>query len=250
VRWSEHARPGDDGDGWWVVLNPAGRVVAVEGGAPTRWIGAHAATCDGMDEALRRALVAIARQPLEATQSGARHLRVDELADRPPVDVLVVEGVWLLPQEVALSTLVEQATRPFAEEAASQGVQLEVAVEDEGARVVVDEEKIAWSIGALVVGALRHVRRGSGAMPGGRVVVRVSIDEPQAIARIVVEDDGCGIDHDKQQALLVRGSPGRGHTLRLVQEIAEAHGGGLVVRSSTDPGDRGTTTTLVLPLAP
>src|SRR5688572_26999521 len=64
LRWTERASPTDDADGWWLVLNPAGRIVAVEGGAPARWVGAQAGGCEGMDEALRRALIAAARQPL------------------------------------------------------------------------------------------------------------------------------------------------------------------------------------------
>lgn len=235
---------------WLVVLNPAGRIVAVEGGVPGRWVGSLVTACDGMDEALRQALATIAAEPLEATPSGARHQRVPALADRPEVDVLVVEGVWLHPLAIGLSDLVRVATDPFVEEAAAQGVQLDVSLDGvDGARVLVDQEKVAWSIGALVAGALRHVRRGSEAMPGGRIAVRVTCDGLPSIARITVEDDGCGMEPRTRDALLQGGWTSRGHTLRLVHEIAEAHGGGLVVRSSTAPADRGTTTTLLLPLS-
>ena len=39
-----------------------------------------------------------------------------------------------------------------------------------------------------------------------------------------------------------------GIALRLVHDVVAAHGGGMVIKSSTDLGDRGTSVTLWLPV--
>jgi len=75
-------------------------------------------------------------------------------------------------------------------------------------RISVDPAKIAWAVTALVGSALRYVRRGSFTMPGGHV----------------------------------------GVSLQMVHDVVAAHGGGMVIKSSIAPEDRGTVVTLWIPV--
>jgi two-component system C4-dicarboxylate transport sensor histidine kinase DctB len=84
------------------------------------------------------------------------------------------------------------------------------------------------------------------------VRVTLGAGADQAMLSVTVEDDGPGIADDVRPWLFVpdpETGRAKGLALKLVQEIAAAHGGGVVVKSSTDAGHRGTTITLWLPSA-
>ncbi len=101
---------------------------------------------------------------------------------------------------------------------------------------------------ALVGNALRYLRRGGATMPGGHVGVTLGHNAAQHMVSITVEDDGPGISADVQARLLGEGAAeATGVSLRLVHEVVAAHGGGMVIKSSTAPEDRGTAVTIWLP---
>lgn len=115
----------------------------------------------------------------------------------------------------------------------------------------IDADKIAWAVTTLVGNALRYVRRGDDAMPGGNVLLRVAHNGPQQMVSITVHDDGPGIPASVRPWLLAPNpDTGRvaGVALRLVHDIVAAHGGGMVIKSSTEPSERGTTVALWLPV--
>ena len=85
------------------------------------------------------------------------------------------------------------------------------------------------------------VPRGAG--PGGQIVVRLAHKTAQRMISIDVEDDGDGMPPNVRR-WLVEEDPETGQVvgiaLRLVHDVVAAHGGGVVIKSSTDLGDRGT----------
>ena len=68
---------------------------------------------------------------------------------------------------------------------------------------------------------------------------------------VTVEDDGLGIPHSVRPWLF-EPDPETGRAagvgLRLVHDIVAAHGGGMVIKSSSEPRERGTAVTLWLPV--
>ncbi len=79
--------------------------------------------------------------------------------------------------------------------------------------------------------------------------VALAYNAAQRMVSITVEDDGPGISPEVQARLLgADPSEATGVSLRLVHEVVAAHGGGMVIKSSTAPADRGTAVTLWLPV--
>jgi signal transduction histidine kinase len=117
------------------------------------------------------------------------------------------------------------------------------------ATVMVDEDKIAWTLGMLIGNALRHAGKGSFFHPGGEIVVRAAPGPQPGQMTIEVSDDGPGIPVDTLSQLFEPAPYQRriGYALILGREIARAHGGDLDVTSSQDPLKHGTRVRLVLP---
>jgi signal transduction histidine kinase len=137
------------------------------------------------------------------------------------------------------------------QQARSLDVSLTLAIDDAVPQsIVVDPDKIAWTMTALVGNALRFVRRGTRTMPGGTIVVHAAADRATPRMILEVRDDGPGIPDDVLGRLLSR-QPGQLHApglaLKLAQDIAEAHGGLLQIDSRTDADRSGTTVRLTLP---
>ncbi len=243
----------DDTD-WLIMLGGDGRVTAVEGGAPPSWIRRRIEDCSGMPEAVRAAARGFVRglsRPLSS--SVVRRTRIAPAAPgSPSFTLLAVEAIPLRPVEVSLDALIRRALQPLTVQADSARVALRIETVDElPKRIAIDGEKIAWAATVLVGNALRHVRRGSAAMPGGQINVRLAHKAAQHMISIHVEDDGDGMSPAVRRWLLEE-DPETGHAagiaLRLVHDVVAAHGGGMVIKSSTDLGDRGTSVTLWLPV--
>lgn len=117
-------------------------------------------------------------------------------------------------------------------------------------RVFVDDRKIAWALTVLVGNALRYVRHGSQAMPGGAITVHASRNALGAVV-FAVQDDGPGIPRERLQSLLDEspGTPLSNLGLALIRDVVEAHGGHLEVTSATSGAGRGTTVRITLPTA-
>jgi signal transduction histidine kinase len=116
--------------------------------------------------------------------------------------------------------------------------------------LMLDAEKIAWTLTALIGNALRFVRRGSSLRPGGTITVRANHSPAASEVVLEVADDGIGIPTDRLSQMLRRASDGRGASalaLNLVQDIVAAHGGAVHIESSTEAWHSGTTVRLTLP---
>ena len=243
----------DDTD-WLVMLGSDGTVTAVEGGAPTAWIRRRGEDCAGMSEAVRTAARIFVRglaRPLSSSVVRRMRLAPDE-SGAPSYTLLAVEAIALRPVEVAVEALIRRALQPLMVQAESARITLRVeCAEDLPERISIDGEKIAWTTTVLVGNALRHVRRGSVDVPGGQIVVRLAHRVAQRMISIHVEDDGDGMP-PSVRLLLLEEDPETGHAagiaLRLVHDVIAAHGGGMVIKSSTELGDRGTSVTLWLPV--
>ena len=131
-------------------------------------------------------------------------------------------------------------------------VALNVVVDGEVPAVVaLDAEKIAWATTVLVGNALRYVRHGSHAMPGGSIAVRVTYDSAVHEVTLEVQDDGSGIPVERLRFLFSVGpdQPRVGLGLSMVREIVAAHAGDIEVHSNTDPLQCGTRVRLTLPVS-
>jgi signal transduction histidine kinase len=91
----------------------------------------------------------------------------------------------------------------------------------------------------------------------GRMYVRVShcqswAESEQTGLRIVIADNGPGIDHNKRAQIFepfftTKGEKGTGLGLWVVKGIVAKHGGTIRMRSSTRPGKNGTVFSIFLP---
>jgi signal transduction histidine kinase len=241
-------------DDWLLMVSRDGLVEAVDGGAPASWIARRVDDCAGLPDAVRvaaRKLVRDLGQPLSATL--VRRLRVGpEAPGSPSFTLLAVEAILIRPAETLLAPLVRRALEPLQVQAAAEQISLAIHLADDVPKVVsIDADKIAWALSAIAGNALRYVRRGDGGMPGGNVHVRVVHSLSQRMINVTVQDDGPGIPASVRPWLLQpdpKTGLAAGVGLRLVHDIVAAHGGGMVIKSSVEPAERGTTVTLWLPM--
>jgi len=243
-----------DGTDWLLMLNRDGTVEAVDGGAPASWLSRRVDDCAGLPEGVKTAARKLLRdlaQPLAGTL--LRRVRVGpEGPTAPSFTLVTVEAILIRPAEVALTPLIRRALSPLAKQAEAERVTLHLDLPDEALlEASLDADKIAWALSAVVGNALRYVGRGDGAMPGGNIRVHATRNASQRMINITVQDDGPGIPVSVRPWLLEpdpKTGRAAGIGLRLVHDIVAAHGGGMVIKSSADPSERGTTVTLWLPM--
>lgn len=144
---------------------------------------------------------------------------VDSLLMLARLDPLAREQ--LVRQPVALAPLFERLVGQHAQEAAARGIAL--AVRCELKEVQADPQMLEIVLRNLVDNALRYCPDGS----------RIEIEAVQHAthARIVVRDDGPGVDGESRQRLserffrvLGQGQQGSGLGLSIVKRIADLHG--------------------------
>jgi signal transduction histidine kinase len=163
---------------------------------------------------------------------------------------IVCDAVPLHRAPTDVRTLLEGAVEAMQKQAAAVDVTLKVESAPDLPRVVIDPEKVAWAVTSLVGNALRYARRGTRVLPGGVIVVRLSVTD-DGMLLIAVEDDGPGIPQEKVDKLFARGSGvrhGAGLGLLVVRDVVAAHGGSVDVKSHCDRFTSGTTVTLHLPI--
>jgi signal transduction histidine kinase len=236
------------------MLGRDGMIEAVEGGAPASWVARRVDECGGLPDAVKgaaRKLVRDVGQPSARTL--VRRARVEPAEPGgPSYTLLTVEAILLHPAEAALEPLVRRALEPLSRQAEGIGVALRIEAQvGLPALISIDAPKIAWATTALVGNALRYVRRGAAARPGGYVRVALAHSAGRNMVSLTVEDDGPGIPVNVQARLLASGAGDgepAGVSLRLVNDVVAAHGGGMVIKSSTAPEDRGTAVTLWIPV--
>ncbi|MFO1457140.1 MAG: ATP-binding protein [Steroidobacteraceae bacterium] len=161
-------------------------------------------------------------------QAGALHLELENLALEAPVRAAV------------------QAARPLAE---ARAIRLELRAPAVSPRVRGDATRLQQVVGNLVGNAVKFTPQ------GGRIEVR--LEELPDRARLMVADDGEGIEPDflpfvferfrQADGTSTRRHGGLGLGLSIVQQLVRLHGGEIVVASAGR--DRGTTFTVTLPLA-
>jgi signal transduction histidine kinase len=150
---------------------------------------------------------------------------------------------------VDLAAVAASVRGTMAAYAESTGVTLRFDAE-EAAEVIGSEAALRRALTSLVDNALAHEHA------GGTIELRVRRDADQV--RVAVVDDGVGIDPETMSTLFTRFAHGSAHTgragrepygigLALVREIAQAHGGDILVESTSG---QGVTFTLAVPAAP
>jgi signal transduction histidine kinase len=204
---------------WLVVVNADGTVLAVDG-APADWVGT----------------------------------RLQERADAshvPPIRVVPLHAVPVRRRPTDLRALLTSIVDVMAPQARAIDAALRLeAGPNLPQTMMLDTEKIAWTLTALIGNALRFVRRGSSVRPGGTITVRANQMPADSDVVLEVADDGVGIPADRLSQLLTRPQDGSGVSalaLNLVQDIVAAHGGAVRIESSTDAWQSGTTVRLRIP---
>jgi signal transduction histidine kinase len=237
-------------DEWMLVLNADGTVLAVDGGAPTEWIGSRVDERTDMPAEVRRVAAELRRR---LSESGTRLTQASATvaSTAPPCRIVVLHALPLCRIDTNLRGLLDSIIAIMAQQARAIDVTLTVDVNpDVPLTCHVDPEKIAWAITALVGNALRFVRRGTRLRPGGNVRVRVRYLHDTGRVIVEVTDDGPGIPRDRLPHLLHR-SPTRFHAsglaLNLVQDVVVAHGGSVEIESRTEPDQSGATVRLIIP---
>ena len=188
------------------------------------------------------------REHLGDILTSARHLLqlINDVLDLAKVEPGKME---IRPEEVDLAQLTNHVRDILGGLAAERHLRLEIDVEEEVRRVVVDAARVKQILYNYLSNAIKFSR------DGGRILVRVSSESP-SLFRIDVEDTGVGIPSEQLGKLFVefqqldasmaKRHQGTGLGLALTKRIAEAHGGRVAVRST--PGV-GSTFSAVLPRA-
>lgn len=238
---------------WIVVVVPAGRVLAVGAGAPSSWVGEDV---DGsphlpprVRDAGRSLLDCLAAEP----PLSLGEIRLPAAEPYPAIRVLALRALPVHAAVVDPLPVLSEALAPVRTRARARGVGFSLwAAPDLPRRVGLDAAKISWCVATLAGEALGAVRQGGLYAPGGEVRVSLSRDRVRGTLDISVADDGPGLPADRLARLLGPGPPGSASSgragLPLVHQIVAAHGGSVLVSSSTDPVRHGTTITLRLPV--
>ncbi|MGF6275202.1 two-component system sensor histidine kinase QseC [Massilia sp. UYP11] len=165
---------------------------------------------------------------------------VDSLLTLARLDPLAREQ--LVRQPVALAPLIERAAAMHAQEAAAHGIVLSPRCEVQ--ELQADPQMLEIVLRNLIDNALRYCPDGSR--------IEIAAMEHAGHARIVVRDDGPGVDAQSRQRLTERffrvlgqGQQGSGLGLSIVQRIADLHGIALAFGPGID--GRGLGVTLDLP---
>ena len=136
-----------------------------------------------------------------------------------------------------------EAMRPRAEE---KGQKLEVNLDGSAGSVIGDARRLRESVEHILRNAVAYTDE------GGRIWLKASGDDDQAVVTIV--DDGPGIAKEDQAQVFARfhrsgarGDAALGLGLPLTRQFIEAHGGKVELESALGEG---TSVTLTIPRAP
>jgi signal transduction histidine kinase len=232
-----------------LVLSRSGTVLAASEGAPASWVGLRLDALEDAPADLHEAGRTILAKAAHAACPLAMSVFLQ--STQQPANLTVIDALPLQREPTDLRALLTASLDVMRRQATTSDVTLNVVVDDEvPRRVSLDPRKIAWVMTALVGSALRYVRHGSRALPGGSITVRATYDPAGPEVSIEVQDDGAGIPADKL-VLLFSGRPDRprlGLALSMVRDVLAAHGGAVDVRSDTTLPGRGTTVRITLPV--
>jgi signal transduction histidine kinase len=234
---------------WHLILTHDGSVLSSTDGAPVSWVGTRLLDRDDVPQDLKEA----GRTALGRAEHSASPVVASTFLTsiQLTVHLIVVDALPLRRVPTDLRALLRSTLQVMQRQAQASDVSLNIVVDSQvPALVLLDGEKIAWATTALVGNALRYVRRGSHAMPGGSIAVRVAYHPAGPEVTIEVQDDGVGIADDKLRLLFSDGRdrPRVGLGLSMVREIVAAHAGHVEVQSETAAFRSGTTIRLTLPV--
>ena len=235
---------------WDLVLARDGTVLAATEGTPASWIGRRLDHCDGAPEDVKEAAYTILEHAYHEASPVAMQLRLE--SNQRVVRLRVVDALPLHRVPTDLGALLHSCLEIMQPQAKTADIKLEIIVDDRVPPVlVIDADKVAWIVTALIGNALRYVHHGSIMMPSGSIVVRATYNSAGPEVTLEVQDDGPGISPERLRALF--GAAPRQRPLALgllmVREMVAAHGGHLEVHSDTDAFLSGTTVRLTLPVS-
>jgi signal transduction histidine kinase len=133
-----------------------------------------------------------------------------------------------------MGKIVQSVVELTRQQAEQQGVQLHVRVPEGLPTVMVDGQQLRQAILNLMINAIQALPEGGG--------VWVAIEEEEERLRILVEDDGPGLDEESQRRALepfyTTKESGTGLGLSIAFQIADRHGGDLRGENREEGGDR------------
>jgi signal transduction histidine kinase len=180
-------------------------------------------------------LAALPEQHASGWRAWLKKLRGAESGD----DLAVVRETTVF----AVEALVWGAANAWGKAASAQHIDLQVDIKARGLRVHGDLKRLLWALGALLDNAIKYTP------VGGQVMIQVKDPEDDAVV-IRIRDNGVGIAPDELPHVLerfYRGNPrmpdgrplrvaGVGQGLALAQQVIEAHGGTLSLKSRMGAG--------------
>jgi PAS domain S-box-containing protein len=152
------------------------------------------------------------------------------------------------PVEIYLHELVEDVITVYQSKLSASGISVDYRFEDSRPIAVHKGElvQVFSNVIANSIDAMRH---------GGKLYIRIgrTAGSDDNGIEIVIRDQGTGIKQEHlanifEPFFTTKGNLGTGIGLWVTKQLVEKHGGRIVVKSSTDPGNSGTTVAIYLPL--
>jgi signal transduction histidine kinase len=221
------------------ILRPDGIVDAVEGGAPSTWIGHRLTDVPDLDEHIRNAAGDLVDRRT-AIDGYVRRARVHG-ADHE-VDLLVVEAIPVRRAYTRVDELILRTLDVFGAQAHSREIELKVKIAPDVPRALaLDGEKLSWAVATLVGNALRFAEQRSRDGTPPHVEVLAGWDpEPNELV-IEVADNGPGMSPARARWLF-ESDPATGRSaglaLLMVRDVVVAHHGTIAVESVEGKGTR------------
>jgi two-component system sensor histidine kinase PhoQ len=185
------------------------------------------------------------KTPLAVLHNGLRGISKDNSADASKLDLLSdqlermessvsyqlsrasVTGPVIIGRPVVIKNLLERLLRALSTAYMDRGIDVVLEV-DESVRVRGDERDMLEIFGNLLENGFKYT--------GSKIRIRAQVDD---WVRIIVEDDGPGIDASMREQVLTRGTradqvqPGQGIGLSVVAELLELYRGEMQIGDST-----------------
>lgn len=143
--------------------------------------------------------------------------------------------------------IIENCIKRFNDQAAAKEVNLFYEASEKLPKVLIDPDKISWTLNNLVSNSLKYVNAGD------EIFIKAIAKDNKIF--VSIEDTGVGIPYEYQKRIFdkfvqVKGSDlemrGSGLGLAIAKEIVEAHGGSIWCQSKIDVGS---TFTFTIPIS-
>ncbi len=145
---------------------------------------------------------------------------------------------------ILLDSLVWAIANEWRQVAQAQNLTFHVMIEKPGLYVLGQERRLRWAIGNIIDNAIKYT------LPGGDLTLEIQDDDSEDYAHLRVRDNGVGITREELPHVTTRffrgrpvtpdgqaiRVPGSGQGLFTANQIIEAHGGSMEVRSKLAVG--------------